>query len=223
MKKKIVLNLLILAILSVFVGCTKKVTGEKIVGGWDSKVIVSATIPEEAKSTFESAIKDYGKKYEAVALLGTQVVAGTNYMYLCKDNNNYKVIVVYKNTEGKSSVTHDNAFNLMNYVNEEKSYTDFDLVGGWNAYKYETGTSLDSEIQSAYDEALTKVQGMKYVPLAVLGKQLVSGTNYALLCYGEVSISNPNSGMYIVTLYKDLEGTAEFVSSYYLDLAEFNK
>ena len=69
--------------------------------------------------------------------------------------------------------------------------------------------------------------GATYKPIALLGTQLVSGTNYALLAFGTPStkelVNNTNTGVYILTLYEDLHGTCEIVSSSYIDLSKYNK
>ena len=45
----------------------------------------------------KEAIKDYNKELKPLVLLGEQVVAGTNYMYLCNDSNssNFSLVIVF--------------------------------------------------------------------------------------------------------------------------------
>ena len=56
--------------------------GDEIVGGWSSPDSVKLT--DEATNALKKATEKLaGGTYEPIALLGTQVVAGTNYRLLC--------------------------------------------------------------------------------------------------------------------------------------------
>ena len=86
---------------------------------------------------------------------------------------------------------------------------------------------LDEKTQKIFDEASEKLTGTTYYPLTVLATQQVSGTNYAVIAYGTPSVkelvNDSTTGVYILTLYQDLKGTSEIVSSSYIDLSEYNK
>ena len=64
---------------------------------------------------------------------------------------------------------------------------------------------------------------MSYKPLVLVGKQIVSGTNYAVICYGAPTVPDAKEGIYLLTIYEDLDGNGKFLSSAYIDLADFNK
>ena len=81
---------------------------------------------------------------------------------------------------------------------------------------------LDQSIQSAFDKATETLIEISLNPIAVLGKQIVSGTNYAILCYGRITESSLYS-IYLITLYEDLNGKAEIVSQAYVNLSDYNK
>ena len=216
MKKVLTLLLITLLILT---GCNNK--EETKVGSWkDDMNSKQLTINNDALKAYKEATKDYkDKELEAVALLGEQVVAGTNYMFLCKSDT-YKIVIIYKNLEGKSTLISVNNFDYTKYVNQDISYKNENIVGGWQVTTPKEGTKLQSDIQKSFDNAIKKIQGISYIPIANLGTQIVAGTNYAILCYGTV---NNNSGIYLLTLYKDLNNTDDIVSSAYIDLADFNK
>ena len=88
---------------------------EKISGGWT--VPDSVEVTDEVKTVLNKATKEMtGADYEPVALLGTQVVAGTNYSLLCQvtpvaenAETHYSIVVVYNGADGTTSVveTHD--------------------------------------------------------------------------------------------------------------------
>ena len=90
-------------------------------------------------------------------------------------------------------------------------------VGGWTLT--DDGT-LTEEARSAFDTAMEGLVGVSYTPLALLGTQLVSGTNYCLLC--EAAVVYPDAQPYyaVVTIYQDLQGKAEVRNIVALSLGE---
>jgi hypothetical protein len=237
MKKKIIFSFLLLTILALFVGCGKKSEetetelGNNKVGGWELILTdTKASIPEEASKAFKEAFEGYvGLNVEEVALLGTQVVAGTNYMFLCKGTpvvakptTSYKVAIVYKDLEGKSKVSEVKDFDIANYANSDNDYKGEKVTGGWSTEFPAEGVKLEDKIQNLFDNTAKKMVGISYSPIAVLGKQIVSGTNYAVLAYGKLSTADATTGVYLLTLNEDLKGNQKVVSSSYIDLADFN-
>ncbi len=87
------------------------VTEEVIDGGWIAPETPAVTA--ESKKALESAVSELaGATYSPVALLATQVVAGTNYCMLCEvtpvvenPEAHYSVVIVYEAADGTSSVT----------------------------------------------------------------------------------------------------------------------
>lgn len=79
MKKAIVL----LVILALLLGMASA-HAETTVGGWTPVVPEAGKLPEDAQAAFDKALEQLvGAVYTPVALLSTQVVAGTNYCILC--------------------------------------------------------------------------------------------------------------------------------------------
>ncbi len=93
-------------------------------------------------------------------------------------------------------------------------------VGGWTLTE---DASLTKEAQGAFDKAMEGLVGVNYAPLALLGTQLVSGTNYCFLC--EATVVYPNAQPYyaIVTVYQDLQGKAEVKNIVALDLGKIEE
>ena len=80
MKKAIIL----LVTLGLVLGLVSA-TAETIAGGWSPVVQEAGKLPEDAQAAFDKALeKSDGATYIPVALLSTQVVAGTNYCILCQ-------------------------------------------------------------------------------------------------------------------------------------------
>ena len=89
------------------------------------------------------------------------------------------------------------------------------LVGGWTLTE---DAALTEEAQDAFDKAMDGLVGVNYTPLALLGTQLVAGTNYCILC--EAAVVYPGAQPYyaVVTAYRDLQGGAEVRNIVALDL-----
>ncbi|MCR4723247.1 MAG: hypothetical protein K5629_05665 [Eubacteriales bacterium] len=81
-----------------------------IVGGWTETV--SPEMTDEAKTALEKACETLtGAEYTPVALLATQVVAGTNYRMICEARPSvpspecrYAIVTVYADLQGKAEI-----------------------------------------------------------------------------------------------------------------------
>ena len=204
---------------------TESVDPGMFVGGWqlnDDETVGWAT--EEAKEAFDKALEGFtGADYEIISLLGSQVVSGTNYEFLCKKTivvpdatPALSFVVVYKDLQGNAKINHVEDLELgmfygaENPAGEEEFET---LVGGWTIPESIQAVNLPAEVASAYDEAMANESD--YYPVAYLGHQLVSGNNYAVLCFDEKSPC-------LVYIYKPLNGDAELTNIYRINMSEFS-
>lgn len=67
---------------------------------------------------------------------------------------------------------------------------------------------LPDDAQEAFDQAFSQFLGSDVEPIALLGTQLVAGTNYAILCKVTPVVPDAISAMKVVTIYKDLHGNS---------------
>ena len=101
MKRLLVILLAVVLVLGVS-ACGKK--EEAKAGGWTDAEKTELTAEESEIFAAAIAGTEY-EGYEAVALLGTQVVAGTNYKFQVKDlDGNEKTMVVYRDLQKNCSV-----------------------------------------------------------------------------------------------------------------------
>lgn len=99
---------LFLALMMLF---TSASCAEEIAGGWH--MAEDSTITPEAQAALDAALEGFtGSGIEAVALLGTQVVAGVNYCLLCKVTpvvpdavGRYALVYVYQHLDGSAEIT----------------------------------------------------------------------------------------------------------------------
>ena len=108
MKRTVCLLLALVLVLSL-AGCgMKKERVDQLAGAWMEK---NEPLTEETEAVFAAAMESYSDmELEAVSLLGTQVVAGLNYRFLCNVRENgtvvgQKVVTVYRDLEQNCTVT----------------------------------------------------------------------------------------------------------------------
>ena len=111
MKKMIALLLTLMLSLSLLVPVFAEET-EPVAGGWTASAEDPTLIPEAALEAFNKATEELvGCDYEPIALLGSQVVAGTNYCLLCKCTVvtpdapvSYVLMYIYSGVDGTNEV-----------------------------------------------------------------------------------------------------------------------
>jgi len=104
MKKTWIALLLVMALTLPMSACGKKEAEPMEAGGWTETK--DKELSAEDKEIFAAAVEgtEY-EGYEVVSLLGTQVVAGRNYRFLCHIPEGDMILVVYRDLEGNCSVT----------------------------------------------------------------------------------------------------------------------
>lgn len=225
MKKSISVILSVAMLLSVvaLAGCGKQNQEEEpqddVVGGWTVATgFETPTMPDDAKEAFEKATGEIdGATYEAVAYLGSQIVSGTNYAFLCNVTtvtaepvSALKVVKIYADLEGNVEITDDSDVDITAFT-EEKELNFEQLAGGWNCAEA-AGGKLDATVQKAFDKASEGMTGVSYEPLALLGSQVVAGSNYAILCKATPVTAESVSALAVVIVYADLNDGAEVTS-----------
>ena len=156
---------------------TKNNTDAPLVGAYNTN-LVSFSLKDnpDAMNTFEAAFPNgYNyTHYEPIALLGTQVVSGTNYLYLCKstwtdyqENVSFVLLQIYQDLSGKSQVVGS----AILFPTEESREEGEDYI-------YNTGSYLPENIpaiQNAFNEAVKDSENVSYIPLAYIGKHTQEG------------------------------------------------
>lgn len=85
------------------------------------------------------------------------------------------------------------------------------MVGGWESIPHEAA-KLPTDAQTAFDKA---TEGRdEYIPVALLSKQIVSGTNYCILC--QITQSDVAPAWALVYIHADPDGKSEVTNVYEL-------
>ena len=86
---------------------------EAMIGGWENVPHETAELPADAQAAFDKAVEGLvGAEYVPVALLSTQVVAGTNYCILCQitpvapnATPTWALVYIYADLDGNAEIT----------------------------------------------------------------------------------------------------------------------
>ena len=155
----------------------KNNTDAPLVGAYNTN-LVSFSIKDnpDAMNAFEAAFPNgYNyTHYEPIALLGTQVVSGTNYLYLCKstwtdyqENVSFVLLQIYQDLSGKSQVVGS----AILFPTEESREEGEDYIDNTGSYLPENIPA----IQNAFKEAVPNDENASYIPLAYIGKHTQEG------------------------------------------------
>lgn len=192
------------------------------VGGWT--IAADTALTDELKAIFEKALEELvGVDYVPVALLGTQVVAGTNYCFLTQGTVVYpdavpqfKLVYVYKNLEGGVKLL--NIVDLPVVPNEDGTVSvpsSEAALGGWT---YESDPAISDELRAELDKAFEGLLGADYLPIANLASQVVNGTNRCILCKVTPVVPNPVPHYALVYCYASADGDETMTYSVDFDL-----
>ena len=200
---------------------TADATGE-VLGGWTIEPSQAAALPEDIAAVFSTAAGQWnGINLSCVALLGTQVVAGTNYAFLCEsivdDACTYLVAIAYQDLEGNVTLTSVSDLTMPTSSGEGGN----DLAGGWTVSDTSYAT-MDEDSMVPIAKALEGWTGVAYTPIALLGAQLVAGSNYCYLASGVTVTADPVTSLYYVTVYEDLDNNCTISDIADFEIADYN-
>ena len=190
--------------------------GQMILGGWTVQTEATKALTEEQAALFAKGMEGLvGVGYEPVAELATQLVSGRNHAFLCtgetvteNPETNWYVVVIYEDLDGNAKVSNIAQIDITNMqVTDEE--VNPELVGGWEIVEPSNAALLPEEAGTAFAKAAEGWVGVSLSPIATLGTQLVSGTNYLVLCSGTTATANPTTSLYVATVYADLQGGAK--------------
>ena len=94
------------------------------------------------------------------------------------------------------------------------------ILGGWSAYA-ENPTEIPTEALDALNAALDGLEGCVYKPIALLGTQIVAGTNYCFLCETTVVVPDAQPGYALVYVFDGLEGEHELLRVQEIEFSAF--
>ena len=196
-----------------------------LVGAYNTN-LVSFSLKDnpDAMNAFEAAFPNGNNytHYEPIALLGTQVVSGTNYLYLCKstwtdyqENVSFVLLQIYQDLSGKSQVMGSAVL----FPTEESEEDGED-------YSYNTGSYLPENIpaiQNAFKEAVPDDENAYYIPLAYIGKHTQEGKPEEDVIFTAKKSKGKDAKANYELLYigKDKDGKAKLVKTEDVQFPDF--
>lgn len=187
---------------------------------------VASQLTSEQTESFAKAMEGYaGLNLTPVAALGIQVVAGQNTAYLCQGTTvtaepktDWYVVVVYQDLEDNSSITSANKIDISDVKMTDK--VESGLAGGWDLVpNTSSAVALPEEALNAWARASVMSEIKTLTPVAVLGTQVVAGTNYLVLASS--TDAEGTTMLYSIVLYADLEGGGTFINESLFDLLAY--
>ena len=190
---------------------------DALVGAYNTN-LVSFSLKDnpDAMNAFEAAFPNgYNyTHYEPIALLGTQVVSGTNYLYLCKstwtdyqENVSFVLLQIYQDLSGKSQVVGS----AILFPTEESREEGEDYIDNTGSYLPENIPA----IQNAFKEAVPDDENAYYIPLAYIGKHMQEGKPEEDVIFAAKDPRRTDAKISYELLYiaKDTDGKAKLVKT----------
>ena len=190
---------------------------DSLVGSYNTN-LVSFSLKDnpDAMNAFKAAFpKGYNyTHYEPIALLGTQVVSGTNYLYLCKstwtdyqENVSFVLLQIYQDLSGKSEVMGS----AILFPTEESREEGEDYIDNTGSYLPENIPA----IQNAFNEAVKDNENVSYIPLAYIGKHTQEGKPEEDVIFTAKKSKGKDAKTNYELLYiaKDKDGKAKLVKT----------
>ena len=195
----------------------KNNTDAPLVGAYNTN-LVSFSIKDnpDAMNAFEAAFPNgYNyTHYEPIALLGTQVVSGKNYLYLCKstwtdyqENVSFVLLQIYQDLSGKSEVMGS----AILFPTEESREEGEDYIDNTGSYLPENIPA----IQNAFNEAVKDSENVSYIPLAYIGKHSQEGKSEEDVIFAAKKSKGKDAKANYELLYigKDKDGKTKLVKT----------
>ena len=207
-------------------------SSEPMTGGWELFANEANALPEDVQAAFDKATETFtGSELKPVAYVASQVVAGTNYMILCETTTttkepetSYQMVIVYADLEGNAEITQIKEFDLTEYTDGNNTEISAEqLAGGWQVAEDRSSVVIPQDAKDVFDKAAGNLDGNELEPMALLGTQVVAGTNYAFLCFSTLQTEETINGIQVVTVYEDLDGNAEITNICTVDPADYNE
>ncbi len=178
---------------------------EFLAGGWEVNTgSTSISKNAAAKAAFKKATAELlGVSYQPIAVLGTQVVAGTKYAILCKATPvipdaapDITIMYIYENVDGTVDI---DGFHTIISGGDK---------GGFkaNTGKFTIKNKKNKAVYSAYKKAMKELVGVDYKPVLYLGSQNKYGSNYMILCRSQAVYPNAPYEWSLVTVSKSAKG-----------------
>ena len=191
------------------------------VSAWTLTDANGVYMPEDALEAFNAVGESFvGIKYTPIAYLGSQVVAGTNYGFLCRATDDAgesspHVITVYKDPDGNASILMKKLIMLGSCVANDSppTFIASNTAGSW-CLNNEYMNDMPTGVQFVFNSAMSDFEGDEYRPITYLGWQETNnGYNYAILCSVTPSAEGYDDALAVVMISANTSAGTSAISS----------
>ena len=198
-------------------------------GSWTVYDGTTSAINDDIRAAWDKAMEGLtGVRYEPIRLLASQVVNGTNYAILARGttvtaepSTDWYVVKMYVDLQGNAEISSIERIDLTAMKVADTTVLASELMGGWQVVNPDNSILEPEDAQKAFTKANEQYVGVSLSPIATLGTQVVSGTNYLVLCTGTPATENPTNQLYLVEVYADLQGGAQITQVEAFDLLSY--
>ena len=223
---------LLAALLTMTLACGKEAQAaqavvkadEPLSGGWTPAEDFSVT--DERQAVLDKGLAELvGANYVPLAYLGSQVVAGTNHVFLCETTvvypgatPTYTLVYLYGDLQG--NVTLMNVADLPVVPNADGTLTvpEAGLSGGWY---YAADPAFTDEDEAKLEAALQTQVGASYAIVAYVAEQVVAGLNRCLLVQVTPVVPDARPHYALAYVYTDLQGNSSLTQVVDLDIGAY--
>ncbi len=193
------------------------------VGEWEVAESTYSFLSAGQRKIFEKGIdEDSDDSYEPVVVLAKQVVNGTKYVFLCQetDEEEWYIVTMTRATNKNVTFGTDNDLDIDEIAYSDKPRSGNTAGGLMIRTIKNRPAALEEDVRDVFTKAVTGYTQYSFRPIALLGTQLVAGTNYRFLCLG---IGSGTKDLFVVDVYSDLQGASKVTSCKPLDLEAYVK
>lgn len=174
-----------------------------IVGGYTQPA--SPVVTLRAKNALNKALEgSVGSDFTPVALIDTQVVAGTNYRILCKispvipePQATYSIVTVYEDLQGNAEIT---------------GIEDCNVVANTDGWQDAASPVVTLGAKQALEKATAGLQDVGYSPVALVETKVGLGSmGYGLLCKVESITPSREDQFALIYVTENIFGNAKIV------------
>ena len=198
------------------------VANEPLAGGW-TPAENFGELTEERLAVFRKGMETLlGVDYVPLAYLGSQVVAGTNHVFLVKGTLvvptrpvSYALVYLYEDLQGNVKLLNIADLPIVPQEDGTLALPEEGLMGGW---AYVEDPAFTDEEEAKLEAALQNQVGASYAIVACVAEQVVAGLNRCLLVQVTPVVPDARPHYALAYVYTDLQGNSSLTQVIDLDI-----
>lgn len=181
-----------------------------VLGKWKVNVVLDG-MPQKVATAFGKLGDLIGASYTPIAYLGAQVVNGTNHAVLAEQtladaNATKNIVIVIFNEPAGEELPNLSVVSIKTLVEGGDGY-------GGTKIDVETGDNINKTAQRLFDQRFGGFVGSVVTPFALLGTQIVRGTNFIFACESTpvLSDNDEDNKKAVLVIMNDLSEDVQFI------------